>query len=115
MGAILILITVWGVYQIFFGGEKNMSKLLKTTSLFFLILLWFMFILGLNSSLLNNSSNEILEFVFPGVVLVLFGIFLAPYLPKPVKGTPLYELIKGGIIFTVIFAIIIGLAVFFNH
>jgi|LGVE01.1.fsa_nt_gb hypothetical protein len=57
-----------------------------------------MFISGINSSVFNNAGNETLELILPGLALVLFGIFLKPYFPKPVKGTPLYESIKGGLI-----------------
>ncbi|MGV8907111.1 MAG: hypothetical protein ACOH15_10990 [Acetobacterium sp.] len=115
MGILLIILSIWGVYQMFFGGEKNMSKILKTASLFFLTLLWIMFILGFNSSVLNNSANEMLELALPAVALALFGIFLAPYLPKPVKGTPLYEIYKGLIVLVIVSVALIGIALYFKN
>ncbi len=115
MGILLIICSIWGVYQMFIGGEKHMSKTLKIASLFFLALLWIMFILGFNSSVLNNSANEMLELALPAVALVLFGIFLTPYLPKPIKGTPLYEIYKGLILLVIISVLLIGIAFYFKH
>lgn len=115
MGILLIICTIWVVYQMFFGGEKHISKNLKIASLFFLALLWIMFILGFNSSVSNNSVNDMLELALPAATLVLFGIFLTPYLPKPVKGSPLYEIYKGLIILVIISVLLIGIAFYFKH
>ncbi|MBI4858572.1 MAG: hypothetical protein HY818_17695 [Acetobacterium woodii] len=107
LGVLLTIYTIWLVVDLIKSKGKSMTKIVRRATIFFTIGGWVMYLMYIGSpTIFGEMNSSAFKIAISLGFLVMMGLFIAPYVQIE-KGTPTYEMLKGGII-TLVLLILLG-------
>jgi hypothetical protein len=98
LGVLLTIYTIWLVVDLIKSKGKSMTKIVRRATIFFTIGGWVMYLIYIGSpTIFGEINSSAFKIAISLGFLVMMGLFVAPHV-RVEKGTPSYEMIKGGII-----------------
>jgi hypothetical protein len=111
LGVLLTIYTIWLVVDLIKSKGKSMTKIVRRATIFFTIGGWVMYLIYIGSpTIFGEINSSAFKIAISLGFLVMMGLFIAPHV-RVEKGTPTYEMIKGGIIFMLIAVVAITILV----
>jgi len=109
-GVLLTIYTIWLVVNLVRSRGKSLPKIMRRVAIFFAVAGWFMYLLYIGAPIVGAYNNSAFKIFISLGFLVIMGLFIAPHTNLK-KGTPEYEMVKGGIILTLISVVAITILV----
>ena len=103
---IYAIYTVWLVVDLIKNKEKTMTKIVRRAIIFLTIFGWLMYFVLYGNLFSNVPNYEVFQYIIGIVFMVMMWSFVAQHTNLK-KGTPEYEMVRGGII-TLVLLVLLG-------
>nr|WP_320023957.1 hypothetical protein [uncultured Acetobacterium sp.] len=107
---IYAIYTVWLVVDLIKSKGQSMTKIVRRATIFFTIVGWLVYLVLYGNLVSSIPNYEVFQYIIGIAFMVMMWSFVAPHVHVE-KGTPTYEMIKGGIIFILIAVVAITILV----
>jgi hypothetical protein len=94
---IYAIYTVWLVVDLIKSKGQSMTKIVRRATIFFTIAGWLVYFVLYGNLVSGIPNYEVFQYIVGIAFMVMMWSFVAPHVNVE-KGTPTYEMIKGGII-----------------